>query len=360
MATPPVGLDISDTQITAVLLRKKGKHYGVAQVATRPLPHGLVVDGEVRDPEHLGSELAAMWADEKIKSKMVRVGIANQRCITRIIDLPQIKKKSELRNTIGLQVLDNLPIPLEDAVWDYHTVETYKDSGGVARQRHIIAMTYRESVERFAEALNAAGLKGTIDHAGFALMRAGLTSINSEWEAMGPEMSKVVAFCDIGPKTTNVVISRDGVAELTRIVSFGAELFAQTLSEQFGWSEEDAERVAIEAGVQPLGGVEAPGDPYTDTRRVTQYVADQFASELRTSFDYYNHNTDGSHRVERVVIAGAGALLRGLDARFANELQVPVSVLDASPRLDANSMEQLGVVHAQYGTALGLGMEEAA
>jgi type IV pilus assembly protein PilM len=359
MATPPVGLDITATAITAVVLRKKGKNYSVAQSYTRPLPHGVVVDGEVHDAPALTQALQTMWAEEKIKASSVRIGIANQRCITRIIDLPKIKKKSELKNTIGLQVLDNLPIPLEDAVWDFHTIEDYKDEGGVARQRHIIVMTYRESVERFYEAVQSAGLKVQIDHAGFALMRSGLAALAGEIPPEEEAVS-VVALCDIGPTSTNVVIARKGVAELTRIVSFGAELFPQTLSEQFGWSDEDSRRVQYEAGLVPVGGVEAPGDAYADTRRVLQYVAEQFAGELRTSFDYYTHNAGGNVRVSRVVLAGEGALLRGLDSHFANELQVPVSVLDASPRLDSASIEQIGIPHPQFGTALGLAMEDAA
>jgi type IV pilus assembly protein PilM len=220
-------------------------------------------------------------------------------------------------------------------------------------------MTYRESVERFYEAVQSAGLKVQIDHAGFALMRSGLAALAGEIPPEEEAVS-VVALCDIGPTSTNVVIARKGVAELTRIVSFGAELFPQTLSEQFGWSDEDSRRVQYEAGLVPVGGVEAPGDAYADTRRVLQYVAEQFAGELRTSFDYYTHNAGGNVRVSRVVLAGEGALLRGLDSHFANELQVPVSVLDASPRLDSASIEQIGIPHPQFGTALGLAMEDAA
>jgi len=200
-----------------------------------------------------------------------------------------------------------------------------------------------------------------IDLAGFALMRSGLPAVKLALGADADgEQDSVVALCDVGRTSTNLVVSRGGVCELNRIVAFGTHHFTQTLSEQFGWSEEDADRVVLEAGVMPAGGVEAPGDPYTDTRRVMQYVADQFAQELRTSFDYYHHSSENAHRVSRVVLAGEGAMLRGIETRFANELSVPVAVLDASPQLDAGSLELLGAEHPRYGTALGLAMEEAA
>jgi len=206
-----------------------------------------------------------------------------------------------------------------------------------------------------------AGLKlARIDLSAFALMRAGLPAVKLALQAEEVTEEPVVALIDIGATSTNVVISRGGICELNRLVAFGRQHFTQTLVEQFGWELSDAERVSTEAGIAPLGGMEAPGDPYADARRVMQFVADQFAQEIRTSFDYYSHSTDGTHRVGRMVVAGEGALLRGIEQRFAHELGLPVSVLDASPRLDAVSVEELGELHPRYGTALGLAMEEAA
>lgn len=361
MPAPPVGLDITPNALIAVALKKKGRAYVVSRRAIGQLAHGIVVDGEVHNVERLAAELSDFWDREKIKDKTVSIGIANQRCITRVIDLPRIKRKKELNEAISFEVSDNLPIPLEDAVWDYHTVDTYKDAQtGVERQRHIVVMVYRESVERYRDAIEEAGLNlRRIDLSAFALMRSGLPSVRQDADADGGE-APAIALCDIGPTATNVVVARNSICELNRIVSFGTQLFSQTLSEQFGWTTEDSERVKLEAGVLPLGSVESPGDPYTDARRIMQYVADQFAAELRTSFDYYHHSTGGASRIGRVVLAGEGALLRGIEERFAVELGVPVSILDASPRLDVASIDELGGNHAHLGTALGLAMEEAA
>jgi type IV pilus assembly protein PilM len=350
------------------VLRKRGKGYSLVRHAVAPLASGIVADGEVLDVEALSAAIRDMWDREGLKVKTVAIGVANQRCVLRAIELPRIKSKSALREAISFEVADNLPIPIEDAVFGFHTVGAFKDdSTGIERQRHIVVMSYRESMERFHDAILGAGLKARyIDLAGFALMRAGLRSVHDQIAAEQSAQPDVehaptaIALCDIGSASTNLVISRDGVCELNRMVGVGARLFAATLAEQFGWSEEDAERVKNEAGVMPLGGVESPGDPYTDSRRVMQFVADQIAAELRTSFDFYHHASDNQYRVNRVILAGEGALLRGIEERFASELNMPVSILDASPHLDAGSVEELGVNHAHLATALGLAMEDAA
>jgi type IV pilus assembly protein PilM len=363
MASPPVGLDITPTALVAIALKRKGKAYGITRRAESPLEPGIVVDGEVQDADALGAAIKAFWAEHGIKEKQVAIGVANQRCITRVIEKVKIKGgKKQLREALSFDVAEHLPIPLEEAVWDFHTVAKWKsEETGADMERHIVVMVYRESVERYRDAIAAAGLKLVrIDLSAFALMRAGLPSVKLAMRAEDHEEEPVVALLDVGSTSTNVVISRNDVCELNRIVSFGRQHFTQTLVEQFGWEQADAERVVGEAGIVPLGGMETPGDPYADARRVLQYVADQFAQEIRTSFDYYSHSSGGSNRVGRIVVAGEGALLRGIEFRFASELGVPVSIFDASPRLDPASVEELGARHARYGTALGLAMEEAA
>lgn len=365
MATPPVGLDITPTSLTAVTLKRKGKSYSLVTRAEMPLAPGIFVDGEVHDAEALGHAIRTLWNEHGIKERRVAVGIANQRCITRVIEKVRIKgSRKQLREALSFDVAEALPIPIEEAVWDFHSVERFEHpTTGVEMERHLVVMVYRESVERFQEALLAADLKPVrIDLAAFALMRSGMAGIRQSLRLAGEDLTgadSVVALLDIGPTSTNVVVTRGDVCELNRLVPFGRQHYTQTLVEQFGWDAADADRVASDAGIMPVGGVEQPGDPYADARRMMQYVTDQLANEIRTSFDYYSHSTGGS-KIDRVVVAGEGALLHGIDQRLTHELGVPVSMLDVAPRLDAGSVEALGNAQARFGVALGLAMEEAA
>ena len=365
MASPPIGLDITSSALVAVSLKRKGKGYGVVARAESPLQPGIVVDGEVHDPDALAAAVKAFWVEHGFKDRNVAIGVANQRCITRVIEKVRIKgSKKALREALSFDVAEHLPITLEEAIWDFHTVGKWKhEETGADMERHVVVMVYRESVERYRDALVLAGLKPVrIDLAAFALMRAGLPAVKIARAAGDDEAGEeqAVALLDIGPTSTNVVISRGDICELNRIVAFGRQHYTQTLVDHFGWETEDAERVTIEAGIIPLGGVEVPGDPYADSRRILQFVTEQFAQEIRTSFDYYSHSTNGAHRVGRVIIAGEGARLRGIAQRFASELGMPASILDSSPLLDSASVEELGGDQARFGTALGLAMERAA
>lgn len=360
MPAPPVGLDITATALHAIVLKKRGKRYSLLRHASMPLQPGLVVDGEVVDVAGLSAAIQQFWAQQRFKDKRVAVGIASQRCIVRTVSLSRIKNAKELRNTIGFEVLDHLPVASENIVFDFHTIDSFKDDVGVERQRHVVVMSYRDSMERFRDAVAGAGLKlHRIDLAGFALMRSAMRA--TSMSTASPESPReTIALVDVGSSMSNVVIASGGVCELNRQLAFGSRNFSHMLSDQFGWSTEDAARVCDEAGVLPPGGIESPGDPYTDSRHVLQYVADQMAAELRTSFDYYLHNGERQHPVSRIVLSGEGALMRGLNQRLAAELGIPVDMIDLSPYLDTKSVEAMGTSHATYGTAFGLALEDAA
>lgn len=364
MPAHTIGLDITPTALVAVSLRKKGKLRSVEHVALRSIEHGIVSDGEVHDVDRLAAAIADMWAVEQLKAKAVTLGIANQRTLTRIVELPKLKK-GQVRDAIGFEVDDILPIPLEESVWDYHTVGEFPHpDSGAAFQRHIVVMTYRESVERYREAIEKAGLKlANIDLAAFALMRAGLPGVKAALQVEpGADATQplLVGMCHIGPTSTNVVISRDGICEMNRLVGFGVQTFSQGLVEQFGWGRQDADRVVYEAGILPLGGIESPGDPYTDSRMVMQHVADRFAQEIGASLDYYHHHSQHGERIGHVVLSGDGALLRGIEERFAATLELPVSIADTSTVVDAQSLQSIGANHAHLVVAIGLGLQEAA
>jgi type IV pilus assembly protein PilM len=123
MASPPVGLDITPTALVAVSLKRKGKAYEVVRRAESPLAAGIVVEGEVHDADALGAAIKAFWAEHGIKEKQVAIGVANQRCITRVVEKVRIKgNRKQLREALSFDVAEHLPIPLEEAVWDFHTV----------------------------------------------------------------------------------------------------------------------------------------------------------------------------------------------------------------------------------------------
>src|SRR5262249_14554068 len=116
-----VGLKIGGSQLAAARIVNNGVPE-LVQVAREPLGNGIVVGGEVREPELLAEELKAFFRKHKLPRQGVRLGIANNRIGVRMFEISGIQDPRQLENAIRFRAQEALPIPIEEAVLDYHVL----------------------------------------------------------------------------------------------------------------------------------------------------------------------------------------------------------------------------------------------
>ena len=76
-------------------------------------------DGEVIDEVALAEALRELFAEHNL-GKRVRVGVANQRTVLRTLELPPVTDQKELAAAVTFQAQDQVPMPLSNAVLDFH------------------------------------------------------------------------------------------------------------------------------------------------------------------------------------------------------------------------------------------------
>ncbi len=124
MAKSRIGLDIGSTAVRAVELTG-GDKPTVIHAAQVPLPAGAVENGEVRETEAVAEALRELWQRGGFKQKRVWLGVGNQRVVVREIALPYMAEK-DLRASLGLQVQEFIPMPVDDAVLDFDPIEEFE------------------------------------------------------------------------------------------------------------------------------------------------------------------------------------------------------------------------------------------
>src|ERR671925_2105427 len=122
-----IGLDIGSTAVRAAELTE-GTPPSVVRAAQVPLPPGAVENGEVRNVEAVAEGLRELWNRGGFKSRKVYMGVGNQRVVVREIALPTMPEK-ELRQSLGFQVQEFIPMPVDEAVLDYHVIEETEIDG---------------------------------------------------------------------------------------------------------------------------------------------------------------------------------------------------------------------------------------
>lgn len=309
-----VALDIGSSSIAGAEI-KDGRQ--LSRAAVEELPEGLVVDGEVAEPVDLANHIKRFWKDSKFSGRSVRLGVANQRVVVRMIELPAIDDPAEMRHTVDIEAAEHIPIPPDQAIIDYQSVGWFEDESG-PRQRLVVVAAHREMIETLVSAVRRAGLRvDGIDLEAFALIRSLVPT--------APRGDGAEVLCHIGAGATNIVVSVDRSSQFTRLVGLGGVDLTNAVADQTGLSPQEAE--ALKAACGLLGDVPAGWDQATVTRvrHALALAVRPLVQEIGRTIDFYR-SQDFARPVERLVLSGGTALCSGLDKYVQQALGIEVEI----------------------------------
>lgn len=266
-----VGLDIQPGYVAAAQASINGS-LRVERAAGMPLPGDAMREGEVLDEGTLAEALSELFGSSRL-DKRVRVGVANQRTVLRVLELPPVTDRKELDAAVRFQAADQMPMPLENAVLDYHALGLVETPAG-QRQRVAVVAAQRDMIERLLSAVRRAGLRPeAIDLSSFALIRALHRSEASE-EGRTAEQATLgaparVLYLNVGG-LTNMAIAEGTTCRFTRVVGGGLESIAVAIAER--------QQMPLSEARELLGSVDLVEDPTTP--RASQAVTEASSVDL--------------------------------------------------------------------------------
>ena len=321
-----IGLDIGSTAVRAAEVAE-GSPPTVIRAAQLPLPPGAVENGEVRDAEPVSDTLRELWSRGGFKSRKVWLGVGNQRVVVREITLPAMPEK-ELRQSLGFQVQEFIPMPVDDAVLDYHVIGETEDEDR-PMLRLLLVAAQKSMVDALVSAAMGAKLEPMgLDLVPFAMVRAvGSTGVGMDLEAGGGE-----ALVDVGAHVTNIVVHASGETRFVRILPSGGRDITTAIAAGLSLEDDVAERLKRGELVE-----EAAATP-EQAHEIAMTRATQFVDEIRSSLEFYAAQSQGA-RIDRLLLAGGGSKLEGFIEIVRQ--RIPVTV-------------EHGRVFSRYGSNLGL------
>lgn len=309
-----IGLDIGTSAVRAAKVRtNRAGEPTLDQIGQVMLPPGAVRDGEVIDVEAVAECIRTLWSEWKLKHKKVALGMGNQQCVTRIVDVPYTDD-DELREALNLQAQDYVPIPLDQASLDFTIIEHLEDDEGGRLARVILVAAGRESVDRVVEAVRQAKLDPiTLDLNALAQLRS-----------LAPDHpstdSGAHLLVDIGSAVTDIVVHQHGTPRFVRELMMGSGDLTDALVASLGMSHEEAEQRKAEAGCGD-DAASSPAGP--EVARIVRDRAGALVSEIRGSLDFYRAQVEAVP-VTQALITGGGSRMRGLREALQSALDLPV------------------------------------
>lgn len=316
MASRMLGLDVGTNAVRAVEVSLRRSGPVVERMGQVSLPIGAVQGGEVIDVGAVSAALKRLWREAGFTTKSVVVGVANQRVVARMTEVPALPE-DELRSSLRYQVQDLIPIPVDDAQLDFQVIERLPGADGEQdRLRILLVAAHHEMLRSLLAALAGANLTANrIDLVPFALIRAlhdPIAWLDDDRLIGGEEV--IVA---VGAGVTNVVVHDNGVPRFVRTLPTGGAEVTSAFASELGIDVDEAEGIK-------RGHVD--GTATADLGRlgeISSAAIEPLVAEVVGSLDYHLGQGDDA-RLRHAVVTGGGARLEALTDRLADHLVVPV------------------------------------
>ena len=339
LALPTAGVDVSQSGIKVVTLVPKMHGLEVRSMGEAPLPKGAIVGGEMTDRKTVVETIQKLAKEHHFSR--ANIALPETRGYLFEAVAPEGSKNTQ-KVAIEQHLDEHVPLPAQDVVFDIAPLEKSEEG------EKVVGVGYaRRVVEEAVSAFEEAGIEvRSAESEMFALPRALLPEGSDE----------TVLIVDIGKSTTKLLVVTARLPRFVTTLEVGGHALTLAIHKYFGASEEEAKKIKMERGIMPEKG----NEEYLAAMLSTVSV---IRDELSRRLDYWQTHAEeeGYPKVNRVLLVGGNAGVRGLPEYFEQSLHIPVTRGDVYRHLAPLSVWHPpieGVASLAYATALGLALRE--
>jgi type IV pilus assembly protein PilM len=349
MAKTGLGVTIGSHSLRAVQVRRQGASWAVLRAFSQ------------RMEEDLRAEAGRVLASRGLKGASATLGLTGRDVIVRYNQVPPVPDW-RLRNLMKFEVLEVSGQSGGEVSADYRKLNLPDPEGTRSDETVLVCLARNAYLVPMQESLEKAGIRvqGGCPNA-VALFTA--FAVNATYRE--DETSLLV---HVGAQGLDVAIQRGGELLFARNATPGAQAFTQAVATAFGTTEAKAEALKVSKGdVTPRARGSAYGDPTVEkVANAMMGAAGQVKQLVESTLMIGRAQTRMADlAVERVLIAGGGASLKGLDAYLQQALGKPVERFDPFQGCDLSQMpdeerDALQKAPHEFAVALGLAQTELA
>ena len=277
----------------------------------------------------LAAQLKEMLQQHRIKTKQAVASLAGKGIATRRLTVTNIPEE-EIQEAIRRQAEELFPFSLGDAMLAFQILDR-EDSGAQKKYEVLVAAATRETVVEHMAVLREAGLEPV------GLM-AEPHAVEQLWRSasLGEDEEGAIAVLDLGAHKTSIHIFEGGRLRFSRYVPTSGDAFTMALTGMIRAGERDielntaqAEKLKREHGISSVKdrGKTGEGIPLSQLVVRIRPVLEKLETEISRSCDYYTFQFQGE-TITRLLLAGGGAQLKGIETFFADRFDVRVGFLD--------------------------------
>ncbi len=326
-----VALEIGSQSVTMGVFAPAGRGFALSRYARRDILLDPVEEGMRMD--YVGSAIAEMVQELKVRGSEVRNVVSGQQVFMRFIKLPAIDLDN-IAEQVGYEAQQHIPFPLEDIIYSYQELS---DRGEGEREVLLVAIK-KEVLDNLNSQVEAGPLKTrSVDCA--------ITSLYNAFRA-NYEEEEPVMLLDIGAKTTDIIFA-EADRFYTRSVTAAGAFITNTIAREFNISFREAEQLKIQDGVVSLGNgyTDSMSEQEAALATTIRTAMSRLSSEVQRTINHYRAQYKGNAPTKAYICGGGARLPFALEflqsaLNIPVEYLNPVEILSVGAKVDEAELEQ--------------------
>lgn len=378
-----VGIDIGTCDIKLAEIKIIDGFPEVVALRNQPTPPGVWTD--IIDEESLVlalKEIACLDLKEAITC------IGGEKVVSRIVRLPRMNDK-EMESAAVFEIQKFMPTMVDQLIIR-HVILNGAD-GGPARPAFVLRKRKEPEVTgdrgEGQDVLLLAVPAATVYQYYSIFSRAGMVVTAADlqafalWRVFGRTLQGTVAIADIGAKTSQLVLVKEGMIKFVRLLPTGVDILTDLIINTLGVSVTEAQNILSDSDLSAIEGRDEPeylqeGDDLLigsfqqmqveaaaalDKEPVNPESAGlisvlheglaEIIKELRRSLSYYSNQE--SIQIEKLILSGGICKLKGLTGHLEEVLGLPVEV--GVPEIE---FSQDTTYSPEFAVSIGLALRE--
>ncbi|MFH1565085.1 MAG: type IV pilus assembly protein PilM [bacterium] len=353
----PIGLDISDTSLKFVQLKKaselklgKSKDKKIVEKLEMScfnsikLPPGLIINGEIKNQEETAKQINKLLYSSKcgnIFSKNVITVLPQTQTFIKLLQIPNTPEE-EMLKAISEEVVKHIPLVLDEVYIDWQIINREEKKLNV-----LIGTAPKKIVDQYIKTLDQASLQlVALEIEAASICRALIPEINKD-----ESDSDAYLIIDLGASRSSLIVC----SKKTVYFTINAPISGNTITKQIADSLKiDTFKAQKAKQICGLNKNKCKGVMLEILNDMIKNLIDYI--EQAISFFQGNYP---QKQIKKIILCGGGGNLLEIDKILFEYLKIPVIKGDAWIKVRQNKADKYNALNnnsLSYTTAIGLAL----
>ncbi len=288
--------------------------------------------------------IKAVMEEAKIKTRQAVLAIPDFSSFFTSFELPPMTEP-ELPQAVRYEAARYIPMPLSEVTLDWQIIGSEAANQKKTKFKILLVSVPNEVINQYRKIAEISGLKLlALEAEVFGLLRA----------SIGEEEKRPILLVDIGAQSTTCSIIDRRILKMSYSFDMSGNEWTEVLSKGLGVDYKTAESLKETYGIMSVPLQETPA---SEVRDILLPLVDVILEEMK-KISWNFHQAEGKE-IQKIIIAGASALLPGLKGYFQNSFKKETEIANPFPNiLYPPILEKTlkGEIGSSYAIAVGMAL----